>query len=59
LVLSYVGATVVDAACRDLPVPRATVTPDGMVSDPEFTAAVAEIWAALLAHLASHHSDAS
>jgi chromate reductase len=49
-VLSYVGAAVVDSACRDIPVPRGAVTPDGTVRDPQFTAAVAEVWDALLAH---------
>jgi chromate reductase, NAD(P)H dehydrogenase (quinone) len=48
-VLSYVSATVIDSACRDIPVPRSAVTPDGMVRDPQFTAAVADVWAALLA----------
>jgi NAD(P)H-dependent FMN reductase len=50
-VLSYVGAAVVDAACRDIPVARAAVTPDGAVSDPAFAAVVAEVWAALLPYL--------
>ena len=49
-VLSYVGATVVDSACRDIPVPREAVTAGGTVRDARFTAAVAEVWAALLAH---------
>ena len=52
-VLSYVSATVIDSACRDIPVPRGAVTPDGMVRDPQFTAAVADVWAALLAHRGS------
>jgi chromate reductase len=49
-VLSYVGAVVIEAACRDIPVPRTTVTSDGMVSDPGFTWLIAEVWAALLAY---------
>ncbi len=49
-VLSYVGAVVVDSACRDIPVPRDAVTAGGTVRDPQFTAAVAEVWDALLAH---------
>ena len=52
-VLSYVGADVIDAACRDIPVPRDAVTPDGTVRDPRFTATVADIWAAVLGHLDS------
>lgn len=51
-VLSYVGAVVVETACRDIPVPRTAVTTEGTVSDPGFAAVVAEAWAALLAHLA-------
>jgi NAD(P)H-dependent FMN reductase len=50
-VLSYVGADVIDSACRDIPVPRDAVTPDGTVSDPRFTATVADIWGAVLGHL--------
>jgi NAD(P)H-dependent FMN reductase len=56
-VLSYVGAAVVDAACRDIPVPRDAVTPHGTVSDPGFAAVVAEVWAALLAHLGGTSPD--
>ena len=50
-VLSYVGANVIDSACRDVPVPRDAVTPDGTVSDPRFTVTVADTWAAVLRHL--------
>ena len=50
-VLSYVGARVIDSACRDIPVPRDAVTPDGTVSDQGFTATVADIWGAVLSHL--------
>ena len=50
-VLSYVGADVIDSACRDIPVPKGAVTPDGTVSDPGFTATVADIWGAVLRHL--------
>jgi chromate reductase, NAD(P)H dehydrogenase (quinone) len=52
-VLAYVGAKVIDSACRDIPVPRSAVTPDGMVRDPQFSAAVADVWAALLAQRGS------
>ena len=48
-VLSYVGAVVVDAACRDIPVPRTAITADGRVADPQFTTALAGLWDALLA----------
>jgi hypothetical protein len=50
-VLSYVGAVVIEPACRDIPVPRAVVTPDGRVTDPAFAKAAAEHWDAVLTHL--------
>ena len=50
-VLSYVSADVIASACRDIPVPRDAVAKDGMVTDLRFTAAVADIWAAVLTHL--------
>jgi chromate reductase len=49
-VLSYVGATVVGSACRDIPVPRTAITPDGRVSDPRFAEAAVGLWHALLAY---------
>ncbi|MGE5285598.1 MAG: NADPH-dependent FMN reductase [Micromonosporaceae bacterium] len=52
-VLGYLGATVVAPACRRIPVARAAIGPDGMVSDPRFQAGVAEVWQALLSHLNS------
>jgi chromate reductase, NAD(P)H dehydrogenase (quinone) len=48
-VLSYVGAVVVGAACRDIQVPRTAITADGRVSDPRFATEVAGVWDALLA----------
>ena len=51
LVLGYVGAVIVDAACRRLQVDRAAIGPDGTVTDPEFTAQTAQVWDALLNHL--------
>ncbi len=51
LVLSYVGATVIDSACRDIPVPRTAITPEGTVSDPLFASTVADVWTALLTRL--------
>jgi hypothetical protein len=50
-VLSYVSAAVIEAACRDVPVPRDAVTREGTVSDPGFAIAVAGIWAAVLGYL--------
>jgi chromate reductase, NAD(P)H dehydrogenase (quinone) len=44
LVLGYVGAAIVDAACRRVPVDRAAIGPDGTVTDPQFTAQIAGVW---------------
>jgi NAD(P)H-dependent FMN reductase len=51
LVLGYVGAVIVDAACRRIPVDRAAIRPDGTLTDAEFTAQLAQVWDALLTHL--------
>jgi chromate reductase len=51
LVLGYVGAVIVDAACRRIPVDRAAIGPDGTVSYPEFNAQSTQVWDALLSHL--------
>jgi NAD(P)H-dependent FMN reductase len=53
LVLGYVGATVVEPACLDIPVAKDAVTPDGKVRDPEFTKAAADFWHAFLGYLES------
>jgi len=50
-VLGYVGADIVGAACRRVPVDRATIGPDGTVADPRFAAEVAAVWDALIGHL--------
>lgn len=50
-VLGYVGAVIVETACRRIPVDRATIGPEGMVTDPGFHADIAQVWDALLAHL--------
>jgi chromate reductase, NAD(P)H dehydrogenase (quinone) len=50
-VLSYVGAAVIESACRDIPVPRSALTADGFVNDPSFPAAAAGLWTALLGSL--------
>ena len=47
-VLGYVGADVVEAACRRIPVDRAAVSQDGAISDPGFRAEAAQVWDALL-----------
>jgi chromate reductase, NAD(P)H dehydrogenase (quinone) len=50
-VLGYVGAVIVEAACRRIPVDRAAVGPDGTIGDPGFTAGAAQVWDALLDNL--------
>jgi NAD(P)H-dependent FMN reductase len=47
MVLGYVGAIVVDAACVQLPVPRDAVQDDGTITDPAIRAGLAEVLAAL------------
>jgi NAD(P)H-dependent FMN reductase len=47
-VLGYVGAVIVEPACRRLPVPRDAVGPDGTVTDPGLAGALAEVWADLV-----------
>ncbi len=50
-VLGYVGADVVVAACRRIPVDRAAVSKDGMINDPGFRAEAGQVWDALLGYL--------
>jgi NAD(P)H-dependent FMN reductase len=50
-VLGYVGADIVVTACRRLPVDRASIGPEGTVTDPQFTATIAHVWDAILGHL--------
>lgn len=47
-VLGYVGAAVIGPACQRVPVARAAVGADGLVTDPEFLATVAAAWQAVL-----------
>ncbi|TVZ05633.1 NAD(P)H-dependent oxidoreductase [Trebonia kvetii] len=49
-VLGYVGAVIVEPACRHLPVDRSAIGPDGTVSDPAFAAGIAGAWADLISH---------
>jgi NAD(P)H-dependent FMN reductase len=51
-VLGYVGADVVEPACRHIPVDRSAIGADGIISDPGFAAGLAETWAELLRHAA-------
>jgi chromate reductase, NAD(P)H dehydrogenase (quinone) len=50
-VLGYLGTDIVTAACRRIPVDRATIGPNGTVTDPQFQADIAQVWDALLSHL--------
>jgi chromate reductase, NAD(P)H dehydrogenase (quinone) len=50
-VLGYVGADIVEAACRRIPVDRAAIGPDGTVIGLPFAVEIAEVWDALLSHL--------
>jgi chromate reductase, NAD(P)H dehydrogenase (quinone) len=47
-VLGYVGAVVIEPACRHIPVDRSSISSDGVVTDPGFAAAIAEVWAGLV-----------
>ena len=47
MVLGYVGAVAVDAACIQLPVPRDAVQADGTIADAAIRAALTEVLAAL------------
>jgi chromate reductase, NAD(P)H dehydrogenase (quinone) len=51
LVLGYVGAEIVEAACVRIPVGRELVGPDGTVHDPAVQARLAEQLATLAAHV--------
>lgn len=51
-VLGYVGADIVEAACRRVPVGRASLAADGTVADPRLRAEVAGAWRSLLSYLA-------
>jgi hypothetical protein len=46
------GAVTVETACRRIPADRAAISPEGTVTDPRFKADLAEVWDALLGHLA-------
>jgi chromate reductase len=55
-VLGYVGAEIVEPACRRVPVGRASAGPDGTIADSGFHAEVSAAWAALLRYLAPPRS---
>lgn len=51
-VLGYVGAAVVEPACRHIPVNRSAIGSDGTVTDPHFRTGMAEIWTSLVRYAA-------
>ncbi len=42
-VLGYVGAAVIEPACQRIPIPRDAVGPDGLVTDPDVRARLADV----------------
>jgi chromate reductase, NAD(P)H dehydrogenase (quinone) len=48
MVLGYVGADIVEPACRYFPLERSAIEPDGTVADPGLQAVLAQVWDALL-----------
>jgi chromate reductase, NAD(P)H dehydrogenase (quinone) len=50
-VLGYLDTDIVTAACRHIPVDRATIGPNGTVADPQVQADIAQVWDALLSYL--------
>ena len=50
-VLGYVGAVVIEPACRRIPLARTAVGPDGQVADRSFRAAVSGVLHAILDYL--------
>lgn len=58
-VLGYVGAAVIEPACQRIPVGRAAVGADGLVTDPAFRAALAAVWQAILSGPRPDREDAA
>jgi chromate reductase, NAD(P)H dehydrogenase (quinone) len=52
-VLGFVNAEIVEAACVDLPVPRSTFGPDGVIGDQAIRAGLGEVLSALVLHVAA------
>ena len=52
-VLGFVNAEIIEPACVQLPVPRATFGPDGMITDPQLRAGLAAVVAAIVTHVAA------
>jgi chromate reductase len=52
-VLTYTGTDIVEAACRHIPVPRSSIGPDGLVSDPSIRERVVDVLRSLAEHAAA------
>jgi chromate reductase len=50
-VLGYVGATLIEPACRRIQVDRSAIGPDGLVVSPAFRPAATQVLQAILSHL--------
>lgn len=48
VVLGYVDANIIEAACRHIPVPRTAVGPDGLIVDPDLRRQVGDALNALV-----------
>jgi len=57
--LGYTGSEVVEDACRRIVVPRSAISPDGVVSDQDMRATIAEALTALCGHAAAARSAGS
>ncbi|HEY7147600.1 MAG TPA: NAD(P)H-dependent oxidoreductase [Streptosporangiaceae bacterium] len=57
-VLGYVGAAIVGAACRRLPLAPGAAGPDGLIADPAFRAGLAEVLRAITAAVPARPADA-
>jgi NAD(P)H-dependent FMN reductase len=55
-VLGYVGADIVESACRAVPVPRQVIGSDGTIDDPDIRAQLGEVVRALAEHVAARTS---
>ncbi|MDX6209328.1 MAG: hypothetical protein QOE24_1719 [Frankiales bacterium] len=51
-ILGYLNTEIVETACVQLPVPRTSYGPDGLITDPQIRARLAEVLAALVVHIA-------
>jgi hypothetical protein len=56
-VLGYVGADVLQAGRRELPIARDLVGADGIVAQPTVQDGLAGVWTAIAQHLQAHQQD--